>query len=214
MAEAKNHNEAGEVSPSTVDKQAPSVAEENAPSTDSPEATNLPTANAPDPEAANPETNPNAAKPAAPPKREKPPAAAGEKPAAKAAKKEKAPAVEDKPFVEFIQQDYLPALQKAIAQQGVQDLEVSFAKQKVPITGFESADEYWQIIGSWENGLRQFNLYFPEEDIQGKKGFSCNEGKKPSTLESFLIDERKITLDLLVFGLVQRLNGQKWLGRN
>ncbi|MBC6429670.1 DUF2996 domain-containing protein [Nostoc sp. HG1] len=227
MADPTNHNQAGEVAPSTVDKQAPSVAEEHAPSTDSPEATDLPTANAPDPKAANPEDNPNAAKPTAtPPKREKPaakaavgekPAAAEEKPAAaaKAAKKEKAPSVEDKPFVEFIEQDYLPALQKAIAQEGVQDLQVSFAKQKVPITGFESAEECWQIIGSWkETGLRQFNLYFPEEDIQGKKGFSCNEGKKPSTLESFLIDERKITLDLLVFGLVQRLDGQKWLGIN
>ncbi|MCC5667157.1 DUF2996 domain-containing protein [Nostoc sp. CHAB 5784] len=220
MADPTNHNQAGEVAPSTVDKQAPSVAEEHAPSTDSPEATDLPTANTPDPKAANPEDNPNAAKPAAAsPKREKPAAAAatGEKPAAaaKATKKEKAPAVEDKPFVEFIEQDYLPALQKAIAQQGVQDLQVSFAKQKVPITGFESAEECWQIIGSWkETGLRQFNLYFPEEDIQGKKGFSCNEGKKPSTLESFLIDERKITLDLLVFGLVQRLDGQKWLGIN
>ena len=218
MADQTNHNQAGEVAPSTVDKQAPSVAEEHAPSTDSPEATDLPTANAPDPKAANPEDDPNAAKPsAASPKREKPAAAATEeKPAAaKAAKKEKAPAVEDKPFVEFIEQDYLPALQKAIAQQGVQDLQVSFAKQKVPITGFESAEECWQIIGSWsEIGLRQFNLYFPEEDIQGKKGFSCNEGKKPSTLESFLIDERKTTLDLLVFGLVQRLDGQKWLGIN
>ncbi|MEH1903603.1 MAG: DUF2996 domain-containing protein [Nostoc sp.] len=240
MADQTNHNQAGEVAPSTVDKQAPSVAEEQAPSTDSPEATDIPTANAPDPKAANPEDNPNAAKPAAvPPKREKPAAAAkgargekpaaaatgekpaasatGEKPAAaaKAAKKEKAPAVEDKPFVEFIEQDYLPALQKAIAQQGVQNFQVSFAKQKVPITGFESAEECWQIIGSWsEIGKRQFNLYFPEEDIQGKKGFSCNEGKKPSTLESFLIDERRITLDLLVFGLVQRLDGQKWLGRN
>ncbi|MEH2295681.1 DUF2996 domain-containing protein [Nostoc sp.] len=230
MADQTNHNQAGEVAPSTVDKQAPSVAQEHAPSTDSPEATDIPTANAPDPKAANPEDNPNAAKPAAvPPKREKPAAAAksavGEKPAAateekpaaaaKAAKKEKAPAVEDKPFVQFIEQDYLPALQKAIAQQGVKDLQVSFAKQKVPITGFESAEECWQIIGSWsEIGLRQFNLYFPEEDIQGKKGFSCNEGKKPSTLESFLIDERRITLDLLVFGLVQRLDGQKWLGIN
>jgi hypothetical protein len=210
MADPTNHNQAGEVAPSTVDKQAPSVAEERAPSTDSPEATDIPTANAPDPKAANPEDNPNAAKPdAASPKGEKPAAAA------KAAKKEKAPAVEDKPFVEFIQQDYLPALQKAIAQQGVQDLQVSFAKQKVLITGFESAEECWQIIGSWsEIGRRQFNLYFPEEDIQGQKGFSCNEGKKPSTLESFLIDERKTTLDLLVFGLVQRLDGQKWLGRN
>ncbi|MCC5620469.1 DUF2996 domain-containing protein [Nostoc sp. CHAB 5715] len=216
MADPTNHNQAGEVAPSTVDKQAPSVAEEHAPSTDSPEATDLPSANTPDPKAANPEDNPNAAKPAAAsPKREKPAAATGEKPAAKAAKKEKAPSVEDKPFVEFIEQDYLPALQKAIAQQGVKDLQVSFAKQKVPITGFESAEECWQIIGSWkETGLRQFNLYFPEEDIQGKKGFSCNEGKKPSTLESFLIDERKITLDLLVYGLVQRLGGQKWLGIN
>ena len=230
MADPTNHNQAGEVAPSTVDKQAPSVAEKHAPSTDSPEATDIPTANAPDPKAANPEDNPNAAKPAAvPPKREKPAAAKaakGEKPAAddateekpaaaKAAKKEKAPAVENKPFVEFIEQDYLPALQKAIAQKGVQDLQVSFAKQKVPITGFESAEECWQIIGSWsEIGKRQFNLYFPDEDIQGKKGFSCNEGKKPSTFESFLIDERKITLDLLVYGLVQRLDGQKWLGRN
>ena len=230
MADPTNHNQAGEVAPSTVDQQAPSVAEEHAPSTDSPEATDLPTANAPDPKAANPEDNPNAAKPAAAsPKREKPAAAkaaTGEKPAAdeateekpaaaKAAKKEKAPSVEDKPFVEFIEQDYLPALQKAIAQKGVQDLQVSFAKQKMSITGFESAEECWQIIGSWsEIGKRQFNLYFPDEDIQGKKGFSCNEGKKPSTLESFLIDERKITLDLLVYGLVQRLDGQKWLGRN
>lgn len=227
MADPTNHNEAGEVAPSTVDKQAPTVAEEHAPSTDEPVATDLPTANAPDPKAANPETNPNAATTTtAPPKREKPAAKAAaakpaakadaeEKPAAKAAaKKEKAPAVEDKPFVEFIEQEYLPAVQKAITQQGVPDLQLSFAKQKVPITGFESSEECWQLIGSWQNGLRQFNLYFPDEDIQGKKGFSCNEGKKPSTLESFLIDERKITLDLLVFGLVQRLNGQKWLGRN
>ena len=208
MADPTNHNQAGEVAPSTVDKQAPSVAEEHAPSTDSPETTDIPTANAPDPKPA---------KPAAASAKGEKPAAVDEKPdaAAKAAKKEKAPGVEDKPFVEFIEQDYLPALQKAIAQQGVQDLQVSFAKQKVSITGFESAEECWQIIGTWsEIGRRQFNLYFPEEDIQGKKEFSCNEGKKPSTLESFLIDERKTTLDLLVYGLVQRLDGQKWLGRN
>ncbi|MDZ8107756.1 MAG: DUF2996 domain-containing protein [Nostoc sp. DedQUE12a] len=214
MAEEKNHNEAGEVAPSTVDKQAPSVAEEHAPSTDSPEATDIPTANAPDPKAANPEDNPNAAKPAAASAKREKPAAEEEKPAAAKAKKEKAPSVEDKPFVEFIEQDYLPALQKAIAQQGVKDLKVAFAKQKVPIKGFESAEESWQVIGSLQNGLYNFNLYFPEEDIQGKKGFSCNEGKQPSTLESFLIDERKTTLDLLVYGLVQRLDGQKWLGIN
>ncbi len=213
MADPTNHNQAGEVAPSTVDKQAPTVAEENAPTTKEPKATDIPTANTPDPQAANPKVNPNAAKETTePPKREKP---AGDKPAAaKAAKKEKPPAVEDKPFVEFMQQDYLPALQTAIKEQGVQDLQLSFAKQKLPVAGLGSAEECWQVIGSWQNGLRQFNVYFPDEDITGKKGFSCNEGKRPSTLESFLIDERKITLDLLVFGLVQRLNGQKWLGRN
>ena len=219
MAEETNHNQAGEVAPSTVDKQAPDVAQEHAPSTDSPEATDIPTANAPDPEAANPEVNPNAAK------AKKPAAAKGEKPAAKegdedkpaaakAAKKEKPPALEDKPFVEFVEQYYLPALQKAIAQQGVQDVQLSFAKQKLSIVGFDTSEECWQVLGKLQNGLRQFNLYFLDEDIQGKKGFSCNEGKKPSTLESFLIDERKMTLDLMVYGMVQRLNGQKWLGRN
>ncbi|MEI6445244.1 MAG: DUF2996 domain-containing protein [Nostocales cyanobacterium ELA583] len=137
-----------------------------------------------------------------------------EQPAAKAPKKEKPPAVEDKPFQEFIKQDYLPALQAAITKEGVADITLNFAKQKYPIIGFTSGEECWQIIGSWKNGQRQFNLYFPEENIQGKKGFSCNEGKKTSTLESFLIDERKTTLELLVTRLVYRLNGQKWLGRN
>jgi len=52
----------------------------------------------------------------------------GDKPAPKAAK-EKAPAVEDKPFAEFVQQDYLPALKTAFAKQGVQNLELTFEKQ-------------------------------------------------------------------------------------
>lgn len=176
------------------------------PGTDSPETTDMASANAPDPNAVGGD-NPNAAKPPAAKKA----AAAGDKPAA--AKKEKAPAVEDKPFVEFMQQDYVPALQNAIATQGVRDLQLSFAKQQVPIRGMQLG-ECWQVVGSWQNGYRQFNLYFPEENIQGKKAFSCNEGKKPSTLESFLIDERKVTLDMLVSRLVYRLNGQKWLGRN
>lgn len=236
--------------PSTVEKQAPSVVSENLRSTAEPEATGIPTANAPDPTTANPEVNPDAAaekgseavsspdesalqpesdgqpgakKAAAPPKGDKPAAKAGAKPAAAkaagdkpaAAKKEKKPAVEDKPFAEFIQQDYLPALKSALAQQGVKDLELTFEKQKVPIAGYNQTDACWQIMGRWQNGgQRQFNLYFPQEDIQGQRAFSCNEGPQPSTLEPFLIDERKVSLDLMVFGVVQRLNGQKWLVRN
>ncbi|MEB3218556.1 MAG: DUF2996 domain-containing protein [Nostocales cyanobacterium 94392] len=197
MAEETNKNEAGDAIPSTVEEKAPEVAR-NAPSTDSPETTDIPSANAPDPKAAK-------AKPAAK-------AAGDKKPAA--AKKEKPPAVEDKPFEEFMQQDYLPALATAIADEGVEDLHLDFAKQKLNIPGYEKESECWQVLGKFRNGLRQFNVYFPDEDIKGKKAFSCNEGTKPSTLESFLIDERRITLDLMVFGVVQRLNGQKWLGRN
>jgi Protein of unknown function (DUF2996) len=183
------------------------------PGTDSPETTDMASANAPDPNAVSGD-NPNAAKPPAAKKAaaaKKEPAVDGEKPAA--AKKEKAPTVEDKPFMEFMQQDYVPALQNAIATQGVRDLQLSFNKQEIPIRGMQLG-ECWQVVGSWQNGYRQFNLYFPEENIQGKKAFSCNEGKTPSTLESFLIDERKVTLDMLVSRLVYRLNGQKWLGRN
>ncbi|MDJ0676142.1 MAG: DUF2996 domain-containing protein [Calothrix sp. MO_167.B42] len=133
---------------------------------------------------------------------------------AKAAKKEKPPAIENKPFAEFVEQHYLPAVQKAIADEGISDLELSFVKQKLPVKGMEQLDECWQVVGSFAKGKRQFNVYFPDEDIKGKKAFSCNEGKQPSTLESFLIDERKINLDILIWGLTQRLNGQKWLGRN
>ncbi len=122
--------------------------------------------------------------------------------AAPAAKpKEKKPALEDKPFAEFIQQDYMPALEKALTAEQISDLQLSFADD--------------QVTGQWLNGTRQFTVYFPEGDIKKQRAFSwSNIGSSPSTIEPFLIDERKITLDLLVFGVVQRLNAQKWLGGN
>ena len=71
------------------------------------------------------------------------------------------------------------------------------------------------MIGTWNKGQRQFKLYFPDESIKGQKAFSyAVNGKSPSTIESFMIDERKITLDLMVLYTLQRLNGQKWLTRN
>lgn len=230
MAEETNYKDAGEQPPSTVEQQAPSVAEENAPSTTSDVGTDIPTANAPDPKAANPEVNPNAAgeksstvastpdDSAQVQKNPKKTAAAakGDAPEAKAAaKKEKAPAVEDKPFANFMQEECLPALKSAFEKQGVQDLKVALEKQKLPIAGMSQAGDCWQVIGTWQGGRRQFNLYFPEENIQGQRAFSCaDNGTKTSTLEPFLIDERKVTLDLIVFGVVQRVNAQKWLVRN
>jgi hypothetical protein len=119
-------------------------------------------------------------------------------PKAKAAKKE---ALEDKPFPDFIVQDYLPALEKAFAAINVSDLELSFANN--------------QIAGQWLKGQRNFTVYFAQADLNASRAFSCSTGKVvPSTLEPFLVDERKITLDLLVFGVIQRINAQKWFGSN
>jgi hypothetical protein len=143
---------------------------------------------------------------------------AGDSPAAESKvppKKEKPPAVEAKPFSEFIQQDYLPALTKALADKGVSDLQVELERSKVAIKGFETAPECSQVVGRWNGGKRQFNVYFFDDNIQGQRAISCVDlGHRASTLEAFVIDERKVTLDLLVSGVILRLNSQKWLTRN
>jgi hypothetical protein len=129
------------------------------------------------------------------------------------AKKEKPPALEDKPFADFITQDYLPSLQKTLANQGIKDLDLKFEKRALPIAGIGDS-ECWQVIGHWDGG-KQFIIGFIKEDISGSKVFCCADyGAKPSLLESFMIDERKVNLDLLLLYTVQRLNGQKWLVRN
>ena len=215
MAEEKSPKPEAEVAevtspspnPNAGESGTPAASIENAPSSDEPQASDFPSANAPDAEAAQPtEPKPAEKKPAA--------KATGDQPAAKA-KKEKAPAVEDKPFSEFIEQEYVPALKKAFAKEGIEDVELTFVKDKIQIPGLSKAEACWQVAGSWKNGHRQFQIYFPGEDINKQKAFSWStNGAKPSTLESFMIDERKVTLDLLVLYTIQRLNAQKWLARN
>jgi len=202
----------------------PEVSKMEAPSTADPEATNMATGSgtATPPEDVNPDVNPNAAASkdsAAPlPKKTVPkespegtsagvetepkkPRPAAAKAVDKKPKKEKPPAVEDKPFAEFIQQDYLPALEKTLAANNLDDLQLTF--------------EGNQVKGYWDQGNTEFVVYFPKADINETKGFSvATKGRPPSTIEPFLIDERRITLDLLVFGVIQRLNGQKWFGNN
>ena len=138
------------------------------------------------------------------------------KPAAK--KKEKPPKVEDKPFNEFMEQHYLPSLKEAMAKEGIDDLSLEFAKRKLEVIGQSGSDDYWQVQGQWEEageGQRQFNIAFMDEDIKGQKVFTLTaNGAKPSTIEQFMGDERRITLDLMVLYTLQRLNGQKWLTRN
>jgi hypothetical protein len=221
----------------------PEVAEDNAPSSDEPDATPIPSANKPDEDPTGPERKPTPEDAQAKaPAGEKSAATAGDKPspeerkakaaAAKAAKekaadgdsdakpaakakKEKPPALEDKPFAEFINQHFLPTLKENLAKQGIEDLDLKFEKQKLPISGLDENPECWQVIGHWKSGKRQFNIGFLKEDIQGSKVFTyADNGGKPSTLESFMIDERRVSLDLLVLYTAQRLNGQKWLVGN
>lgn len=147
---------------------------------------------------------------------EKPPAkaAGGEAAPAAKAKKEKPPAVEDKPFPEFIKQDFMPAVKNAMAKEGITDLYLAFENRSYPIPGLVT-DPCWQVIGQLNGGRRQFIIGFSKEDIAAPKFFcSADRGATPSVLESFMIDERKVTLDLMVQYTLQRLNGQKWLVRN
>lgn len=129
-----------------------------------------------------------------------------------AKKKEEEPPIEDKPFPEFIEQHYKPTLKEALNKQGINDLELEFKTDKFPLPG---AQECPQVVGEWEGGKRRFNVYFLDENISGQKAFSYTASDSPpSTIESFMIDERKVNLELLVMYTVQRLNGQKWLDRN
>ena len=143
-------------------------------------------------------------------------AKAEKKPAAK--KKEKPPKLEDKPFEEFMEQHYLPGLKSAMEKEGIDDLSLEFAKRKFEVLGQTSDEPYWQVHGQWVDpveGQLQFNIAFIEESIKGQKVIALTTGDAlPSTVEQFMGDERRITLDLMVLYTVQRLNGQKWLTRN
>ncbi len=131
------------------------------------------------------------------------------------AKKAKPPKLEDKPFAEFIEQHFLPAVKAALAkEEGLDDLQLSFNTEPINVIGVDN-DSYPQVIGRWAEGKRQFNIAFLEESIKGPKIFSyATNGATPSTIEQFMGDERRITLDLMVLFVLRRLKGQKWLKGN
>ncbi|MCX5945022.1 MAG: DUF2996 domain-containing protein [Cyanobacteria bacterium] len=151
------------------------------------------------------------------------PAAQNESPAAKAASaaaapaaqsapaaKTKPPAPEEQPFGQFVPQLLLPALAKEIQAYGGASAELSFEQGPMPVVGSSCS----MLKGTFPGG-RRFWLCFTAEDIGSAKTIALAEaGAEASLLESFLIDEKKMTLALLVSRVVSRLNGQKWLGAN
>ena len=128
--------------------------------------------------------------------------------AAKAAAKPPAP--EEAPFSDFIPKLYLPALAQEIRSYGGAEPTLRFEQGPMPVVG----SPCWMVIGALP-GDRRFWLCFTAADINAAKTVALAEcGAEPTLLESFLIDEKKMSLALLVSRLVQRLNGQKWLGPN
>ena len=136
--------------------------------------------------------------------------AAADKPAAKPAAKAKPPKPEDKPFPEFIDTLLIPAVLKQLEENAITPERLERVVEARPVVGGDCP----MLVGVLPGG-RRFWVCFAKEDISSPKHIALAEsGSDPTLLESFLIDEKRITLPLLVSRLLQRLNGQKWLGRN
>ncbi|CAI7813151.1 unnamed protein product [Closterium sp. NIES-53] len=101
-------------------------------------------------------------------------------------------------------EDVIPALLGGLGkEEGVRNVEInftdnvlcgSFIKNDIPIN-------FW--------------AYFPDGALDGSRGFSLTSyGNPPSTVEPFIIDERKVTPELLVFWITKRLFAQKLLALN
>ncbi|KAJ4847445.1 hypothetical protein Tsubulata_043385, partial [Turnera subulata] len=99
----------------------------------------------------------------------------------------KAPA---KPLPEMMEEDVIPSLKATLeAQEDIAELELSFQDNRV-----RSICEVSCIIFYW---------------LAGPKGFSLSSyGSGVSTVEPFLIDERKITAKHVVFWVEKRLAAQ------
>ncbi len=106
-------------------------------------------------------------------------------------------AKEEKPFEQQITEDVIPAAMAAFQKRGVEDLQLRL--------------EGKTLLGSFAAGKKQFSVLFAEGSLSGRKFFRCaTQGSPASTIESFMIDERRVDASLLVFYLVQRLYAQQW----
>ena len=118
--------------------------------------------------------------------------------------------VEKKPFQEFINIHLIPSLIQEINQRGLEVNNINLENTNRPIAG----DKCWVINCEIKNTCN-FWLSFEKEDISSLKSISLSKpSQKPSIIESFLIDEKRITLKLIISRVMQRLNGQKLIGVN
>ena len=118
--------------------------------------------------------------------------------------------IEKKPFQEFINIHLIPALIEEINQRGLEINNINLKNTNRPIAG----DKCW-VINCEIKETCNFWLSFEKDDISSLKSISLSKpNQKPSIIESFLIDEKRITLKLIISRVLQRLNGQKLIGVN
>ena len=118
--------------------------------------------------------------------------------------------IEKKPFNEFINEFLLPTIIKEFKDRGLSVDKINLENTYRPIAG----DKCWVIYCEIKDTCN-FWLSFEKDDITSLKSISlCKSNQKPSVIESFLIDEKRITLQLIISRILQRLNGQKLIGIN
>ena len=118
--------------------------------------------------------------------------------------------VEKKPFPEFINLHLIPSLTDEINQRGLEINNINLTNTIRPIAG----DKCW-VINCEIKDTCNFWLSFEKDDISSLKSISLSKpNQQPSIIESFLIDEKRITLKLIISRVIQRLNGQKLIGVN
>ncbi|KAF2923849.1 hypothetical protein DAI22_07g224200 [Oryza sativa Japonica Group] len=123
-------------------------------------------------------------------------ATAEAKPTAKPAAKPKKPPV--KPLPEMMQEEIIPPLKAALeAEDDVSQVELSFEDNRLEGSFIKDEVPYY------------FWAFFPNGDLTGPKGFALSSyGTEVSTIEPFLIDEKRANAKYVVFWVYKRLAGQ------
>ncbi|ONK68089.1 uncharacterized protein A4U43_C05F7330 [Asparagus officinalis] len=136
-------------------------------------------------------TTPAAAATTATEKKEAEPAKAKASPA----KPKKAPV---KPLPEMMEEDVIPSLKATLeTEEDLSQIELSFKDNRLEGSFLKKDVPYY------------FWAFFPDGVLTGPKGFSLSShGSEASTVEPFLIDERKITAKHIVFWVEKRLAAQ------
>lgn len=103
-----------------------------------------------------------------------------------------------KPLGEMMEEDVIPPLKAILeAQDDISEIDLSFQDDKLEGFFFKKGIQY------------SFWAFFPSGNLTGAKGFSISSyGSGPSTVEPFLVDERKPTANHVVFWVEKRLAAQ------